>query len=331
MRRLLFVLLLLLTGCSDGGQPKPESTTTRLTYDIVDSRGERSQQIIDVQRPYRARTITYRGKQSMGGFLWDESGTYTVAPDGGITKTAEIAPGFPGPASGLAVALPIALRQKLVKRIGPGTAGGKPCTVWQSSGPLDGSPFAPPSFEATESCVDEQGVIRSERWGGDTGLIQTRTLLSQGKGPSSLYDGKTPRPLPSALAVAIVKPSTVAELCKLLQIPVPADPPGLQADQAKAVLDVNERRTGVVREAGVMTWVGGGHLAVLRIERDLVAGGGRFVRGEPVQLAALGRGHLEPVLAGLRVVVGGPNGLRMIVTSDLPEDQLLSWLRTLRF
>jgi hypothetical protein len=329
VRRLLLVLLLLVAGCSD--HPKQGPTSTRLTYDVVDPQGEHTRQVIDMQPPYRARTLTYRGEESLGGFLWDETGTYTVAPDGSIAQSAAIGPGFPGPASHLDVSLPVALRQRLVVRLGPGTSRGKPCTRWRSDGPLDsGARFSPPKLDPTVSCVDANGVVLDEQWSSDTGFVQARTLVSRTKGPSSLYAGKTPQPLPTASSATIVKASTVAELATLMKIPAPAGPRGLTADLATGVLDLDPRRQGFFREAGVMTWVGDGHLAVLRIERDLQAGGGRTVRGEPVQLGGLGQGRLEPVLAGLKVVVEGPRGLRVIATSDLPEDQLLSWLRSLR-
>jgi hypothetical protein len=325
--RVLLVLVVLLAGCTS--HRTQQSQTLRLTYDVVDAQGQHTTQVIDLQRPYRARTTTFSGKQSLGGFLWDETGTYTVSPDGAIAQTAAIGPGFPGPASDLALALPVAERQHLVRRKGVTSSGGRPCTIWQSFAPLDGAPFSPPNLEATESCVDAKGVILSEHWVSDTGPIRTRTLLSTGNGPSDLYDGKHPQPPPSGNAATVAKPSTAAELSRLLGIPVPAGPVGLTADRAAAVLDIDSARRGVSREAGVMTWVGGGHLAVLRIERDLVAGGGRSVRGEAIQLGTLGTAHLEPVLAGLRVQAGGPRGLRVIATADLPEAQLLGWLRSL--
>lgn len=326
MRLLILVLVLLAAGCTSHSRV----TSQTFTYDVVDSSGGHTRQVIDIQRPYRARTLTFKDGASQGGFLWDETGTYTVSPDGSIAQTAAIAPGFPGPAGDLALALPVALRQRRVVRHGTSTSGGKQCELWESSDPLDsGSPFAPPGQTTAESCVDARGVILSERWSGDTGLLQARTLVSTSTGPSSLYGGKTPQPLASPASV--VKPSTAAELSKLLQIPNPAGPLGLRPDKAVAALDVDSARQGYAREAGVFTWVGGGHLAVVRVERDLESGGGRTIRGESVPLGQLGTGHLEPVLAGLRVLVEGPRGLRLIATADLPETELLSWLRSLSF
>lgn len=328
MRRALLVLLLLLAGCTDKASP----SGTRLTYRVVDDSGAVTSQVTVLQGPYAARTVTLQGDRSQGGFLWDEHGTYTVGPDGAITQTAAIGPGFPGPASDLALVLPVALRQHLVTRTAPGSVGGRDCTTWLSELPLDGAPFSPATAaDRTESCVASDGTLLAERWQVSGRVIRTRTLVSTGTPPTTLYAGKRPMPLPSSSAAAVVKPATAAELSKLLQIPLPSAPPGLHADRAAAVLDIDRAREGFSREAGVFTWIGAGHLAVLRVERDLTASGGRTVRGEPVQLGGLGAGHLEPVLAGLRVLVDGPRGLRLIATADLPEDQLLSWLRSLRF
>ena len=116
-----------------------------------------------------------------------------------------------------------------------------------------------------------------------------------------------------------------------MQVASPQGPEGLSADRAVAVLDVDAARQGFAREAAVLTWTGPGQLAVLRIERDLEQGGGRTVRGAPVDLGTLGTGRLEPVLAGLRVTVDGPRGLRLIATADLPEAALLAWVRSLQF
>jgi hypothetical protein len=331
-RAFLALLLLALTACEGGGQQMPPLTSERIAYRLVDDKGVATQEVTDLQGPYRARTLTSSEGVPLGGYLWDETGVYTVAADGSLTQSEYIGPGFPGPASHLDLALPVALRQGLVTKAGPGTAGDLPCTRWVSLQPLDGAPFGPATpNERTESCVDAHGVILTETWMSFSKLIRSRTFVSRGtyrSNPDDLYDGKRPTPLPTTLSGVVVRPSSPSELGALMGFRVPVRPPGLTPDKASAVLDINTDRSGFSREAGVLTWIGKGRLVVLRIERDLEAGG-RTTRGEQVDLGALGKGRLEPVLAGLKVTAES-GSLRLIATADLPEDELLSWLRSVR-
>lgn len=328
MRRLLLVVLLLLAGCEK--DQAPTATSERITYRVVDEHGSSSEEVTDFQSPYRARTLSSKQGVSSGGFLWDEVGLYSVGSDGTVTQSEYIAPGFPGPASHLEIALPVALRQKLVADLGPGEATGKPCTRWLSQLPLDGAPFSPAiAGGRTESCVDDSGLLLSDTWEVNGSVVRTRSYVSTTKGPATLYGGKRPSPMPTSLSTVVVKPSKPQQLATLLGVPVPRPPTGLKPDRAVAVLDVDSAREGFTREAGVFTWVADDRLVVLRVERDLEAGGTRVLHGERVDLGELGQGYLEPALAGLSVTVESGR-LRLIATADLPEPELLSWLRSLQ-
>ncbi len=302
---------------------------------MVDETGRVSTTTVDVSPPYRARSLNRDGSGAVtGGFAWDERGLYSIT-SAGTAQTASIAPGFPGPYSGLAVALPVAERQHLVRRGGSSSVLGLDCEQWLSAEPLDGAPFAPVSPDArTTSCVDAEGRLLAETWYVGGKLVRTRTATGVGPGPSlagaALYEGP-PTPLPSSGTGFVVRDSPRAQLLRLLQVPVPSDPTGFRPDASVAVLDLDAAATGFTREAGVLTWLRGVDVVVLRLERDLSGSSRGTVRGAPVDLGVLGTGHLEPVLAGLRVVIDGPTGLRALVTADLPEDELLAWARTLRF
>jgi hypothetical protein len=330
VRRVL-PLLLLVAACS--AQSHPGTPSRRVVYRVVDDAGQVTTTTVDISPPYRARTVTRDAKGTVtGGFAWDQRGLYTISITGTV-QTAAVAPGFPGPYSGLAVALPIAERQHLVGRAGTGTVLGRRCVNWLSAEPLDGAPFAPAtSQERTTSCISSDGTLLAETWYAGRRLLRTRTAISLGKGPSLdgavLYDG-TPTPLPTSATAFVVREAPRGELAGLMQVPVPADPAGFTPDASVAALD--RAGSGFSREAAVLTWRRGTDLVVLRIERDLSGTSRGTVRGAPVDLGVLGTGHLEPVLAGLRVVVDGPTGLRAIATADLPEAELLTWVRSLRF
>lgn len=340
MRRFLLALVVLLAASACGHSASPAGSQ-RIVYLVVDTAGSSpltTTAVTDVASPYRGRTVTHQGSSIHGplggGFVWDERGVYTIKPDGSTTQNEYIAPGFPGPFSRLDLALPVALRQHLVASLGPGMVGKRSCTRWVSQLPLDGAPLSPATGgDRTESCVDPAGQLLSETWQVGGKVVRTRTAQSLGPGPSlvgkALFLGRQPTSLPTQRSAFVVHRSSAKELTTLMQVPAPKGPPGLTADQAVAVLDVDSSRQGFAREAAVLTWVGPSQLAVLRIERDLEQVGAVAPRGAPVDVGTLGSGRLEPVLAGLRVTVDGPRGLRLIATADLPESILLAWLRSL--
>jgi hypothetical protein len=341
--RLLLLLLLAAPACTSSASPRaPASTSQRIVYLVKDSTGSSPQTttvVTDIAPPYRARTVTHSGSSvdaaSAGGFAWDEGGVYTISPDGSSAQTEYVGPGFPGPFSRLDVALPVARRQHLVTRLGDGRVGGRACARWLSRLPLDGAPFAPAAGgDRTESCVDPAGRLLSDTWQVAGKVVRTRTGTLVETGPSldgtALFFGRMPTPLPTRGSAYVVRSSTAKEIAGLLQVPEPTGPDGLAVGRTAVVLDVDAARQGFAREAAVLTWSSPGQLAVLRVERDLQAGGGRTVRGALVALGALGTGRLEAVLAGLRVTVEGPRGLRLVATADLPESALLAWVGSLQ-
>ena len=330
MRRAL-PLLLVVAACTS--HDRPATPSQRVVYRVVDGSGAVTTSTVDVSPPYRARSVTRDANGTVtGGFAWDKRGLYTITQTGS-TQTAAVVPGFPGPYSGLAVALPVAASQRLVRSAGRASVLDRPCTRWLSAEPLDGAPFAPATTQdRVTSCVTPDGILLSETWYAGGRLIRTRTATSAGPGPtldgSALYGG-TPTPLPSGATASTVTDASRAELVRLMQVPAPHDPAGFAPDASVAVVDRDA--AGLSREGFVLTWRRGTQLVVLRVERDLSGSSKGTVRGAPVDLGVLGTGHLEPVLAGLRLVVDGPTGLRAIVTADLPAAELLSWVRTLRF
>ena len=341
-RAVALVAAALLAGCTSGSTPRPvEAGSSRIVYRVVETSTDVAQTttvVTDLAGPYRARTLTYPGTSTTGpasGFAWDEGGVYAIRADGSVAESEVVGPGFAGPFDRLDLALPVALRQHLVSLVGPGTVAGRACTRWLSQLPLDGAPLsAPTAGDRTESCVDPRGRLLGDTWQVSGRVVRTRTVTALGAGPSlageGLFGGQRPALLASGSSGYVVHASTPAELSRLMQIRVPAGPVGLRADRAAAVLDVDPARQGFSRETAVLTWTGPGRLAVLRLERRLTAGSGATVRGAPVDLGALGTGRLEPVLAGLRVTADGPNGIRVVATADLPEAELLAWLRSLQ-
>lgn len=342
--RILLVVLLLCAAaaCSGSSRSTPSPVAENgfhIEYDVIDDRGIHSREVTDVDRPYRARTIRYsdaQHKHSVGGAAWTETGVYTIRPDGVVLQATPAWPAPPGPDAHLDVALPVALRQHLVERAASGTVLGKPCTVWRSLRPLDGADFAPPTAtEHTTSCVSDDGVVLRDDWQQRGSRLRAREAVGFGSAPR-LTDGELlggqPTPLPAELASYSITPSTEAELTRLIPVPDPAPPAGLHSDRAVAVLEVDHSSgtARITQEGAVLTWVGHGHLVQARWRRALLGAPlPAPTTGAAVALGRLGSGRLTPLLTGLQVEVLGPGGLLLTVKSDLPEDQLLSWVRSL--
>jgi hypothetical protein len=134
--------------------------------------------------------------------------------------------------------------------------------------------------------------------------------------------------VPTELAIRRVRPTPAAELARVLQIPLPAAPLGLDGGPSASEL-VLTGSGGVPQpetEAAVLTWTSSQHLVVLRLSRELLRPTRPPTEGRPIRVGALGRGRLQPVFNGLRVQLLGPRGLLMTVTADLSERDLLSWI-----
>lgn len=327
-------------GCSASTPSRPPVAAAaggfHIEYDVTDGGGSRSREVTDVVRPYRARTLRYADAASLGGAVWTEQGLYTVSSSGAVQQASVAWPAPPGPDSHLDIALPVALRQGLVRRgAGVDTVLGRPCWLWLSMRPLDGADFAlPSSNEQTTSCVSAEGLILRDDWRkGGTALRARVAVVVGGAPPLSEAEllGAAPTPLPNELSSYSVTPSTQAELARLIPVPEPPAPAGLQPDKAVAVLDIDRsgRAPAVEREGAVLSWAGGGHLVAAKYSRNLLGPTSPPLGGAPVSLGRLGTGRLTPVLTGLRVDVLSPGGLLLTVRSDLPEAQLLSWMRAL--
>lgn len=325
---------------SSNVQPAQARTGFHIEYDVTDDRGVHSREVTDVERPYRARTVRYSDaerKHSVGGAAWTESGLYTIRPDGSVAQVSPTWPAPPGPDAHLDVALPVALRLHLVTKAGTGSVLGKACTVWQSLRPLDGADLAlPTEAEHTTSCVSADGLILRDNWQSRGARLRARVAVAISGAPQ-LSDaellGGAPTPLPAELSSYAITVSTEAELTRLIPVPQPVAPVGLLSDRAVAVLDVDRSTDSqrVTREGAVLTWVGGGRLVTAQYARGLLTQIPAPTDGAPVDLGPLGTGRLTPVLTGLKVDVMGPRGLLLTVRSDLPESQLLAWMRSLSF
>ncbi len=325
-----------------------EGIAYRIVYRVEDhSRSpiRLTTQVLDVSQPHTARLVTYEGPPpgaaSLGGLAWDVAHQYLIEPGGVVREIQQVPPGFAGVDAHLDVALPTALRLRRVERQGAATVAGHSCTQWLSREPLDSAAISPPTAaDGAVTCVDDAGRILRDTWTLRGRLVRVRTAVSVGAGPSltepAMFVGVTPVPAPSGISPESVKEVPVERLASALGIPVPPAPPGLTLDRSVALIDVD--RTGsvpqVVREGAAISWTDGRRTVVLLVKRGLTAPMVLPSGGAQVPLFAAVSGtdtaRLSPVLSGLKVELLTSRGLLVTITGNLPEQDLLGWVRTLR-
>ena len=328
-------VLVLAVGCSDSEPPRG-TPSERLVYRVVDltQGGHRvTTTVTDRTGQQRARTVEHDGDSvtapSLGGSATDGTAAYLVQRDGTASQVQQIAPTFAGQAWHLTVALDFAAAHGLAVRGAVATVEGTACTTWRTFEPLDASPVAPPrSQDHTESCVTDDGLLLQESWSIAGSVVRTRTLVEHGAGPSldgtRLLNGRSPGPS-GAQSVESVKDVDVATLVRALGIPAPEAPVGLSAGRTVAVIQQDPGGQGVAVEGGVLEWLAGDRLVVLRIERGLLAPLQVGTAGVPVRAGARVL-RVQAVANGLRVRFSGPQGLVATVTTDVPLPELLPWL-----
>lgn len=330
----------LLPGCSEESpEPDPGTPSTQVVYRVDDTSQDVTRvttQVVQRGGHYRARLRTLEGPppgtKDLGGVAWDGRRQYLLRPDGTAESVQDTAPGFTGADSNLDVSLASAAAHGLVRRVGSETVAGTPCTTWLSREPLDTSTWSLPTrADTTTTCVSADGRMLRDAWTLGGRLVRTRTAVSLGDGPSldgdRLLGDRSPGPLPSTPPLEQVKDAAADVLVKALGIPLPTPPPGFVLDRTAAVLQADQVSSAAV-EGGVLTFVSGDRLVVLRLERGLSRPLTVPTTGVLVRLRDGRAARIDPGLLGLRAGFAGGHGLIASVTADLPEADLLAWAVT---
>jgi hypothetical protein len=332
--------LLLATSCSGSDRAPSGDPSVRLVYQVVDltQGGHRvTTTVIDRTGLQRARTIDHEGDSatgpSLGGSSTDERAAYLVQPGGTVALVQPIPPTFAGQAWHLSLALDFAASHGLAVRGPSSSVGGVACTLWNTFEPVDASPLAPPlAQDHTESCVSDGGLLLEESWSIGGSVVRTRTLVSHSAGPSldgaGLFAGRTPSQGAAGPPTESVKEVDVTTLVKALGIPAPVAPAGLPPGRTTAVIQPDKGGQGVAVEGGVLEWMEGDRLVILRIERGLLAPLALGTAGVPVTVGSR-QVRVLAVANGLKVRFAGPQGLVATVTTDVPLEDLMPWLSTL--
>ena len=311
--------------------PAPRRTGLTVTTEVTEtSTGATRREVVDVDRPYRARLRTFAADGTpTGGFIWTESGLFTITASG-VQRSQDVAPGRPGPDSYVDVALPVAESQGLVRRDGTGSVVGRACTWWLSRLALDSVPLELPSGgDRVRSCVDAEGLVLSARWTVGGRLAVVRQVTAVGPGPAltdkELFGGPAPT---GGLGLTKVR--------QLDTPPVPplaltAAPPGEGWSFSRGAVTATLGRPDgpAVADSDRTTYVQDDRLAVLDESQDLVSPPEALSTGEPVALGELGQGRLSAGYDGLSLRFLRPNGVVVTLTGALTRAQLLAWARSL--
>jgi hypothetical protein len=287
-------------------------------------------EVVEVYRPYRARLrITAPDGTAAGGFVWTESGLFTIKAEG-VQRSQDVAPGRPGPDSYLDVALPIAEEQHLVRRDGTGSALGRPCTWWLSRLPLDSVPLGLPSGgDEARSCVTEDGLVLSARWSSGGRAAVEREVVSIGRGPAltdaELFGGPAPTGGLGLTKVRLLDAPADPPLA------LPAEPPGAAwaFDRAAVTATVSRPDGPAVADSDRAVYLFAHRLAVL--DEALVLSGPPSPpsSGQVVDLGPLGEGRLSAGYDGLALRFLQPDGVVVTLSGHLSRSELLAWARAL--
>lgn len=179
------------------GHLPPESTLDayRISYRVLQPAAPEATELHEVQRPFLGRYETTTGGALSSGSLTNADGTWLYLTSGTpgwvrLTTTKARAAGDAHVGGGLAEAL----RQGLARVTGRTTVAGHPCTVVRTGGPVGSPVIRPTGRDHADICVDEHGVMLSERWVLSGRVARTRTATSYDPAPQYQDDAWTARP-----------------------------------------------------------------------------------------------------------------------------------------
>jgi len=312
-----------LFGESPGSATPPSVPSYRITYAVQEPvTGLSSTSLVEVDRPYRARTRNYAadGTTLLGGSVWTEAATYLIDGTGAVAAVQALPPGRPGPDVRLDFMLREAVELGLVTTAGTDVVAGITCAVYGSHGPLDAMlPEPPTGDDHATACVDAAGRILREEWtvGGEVIRRREATTVDDGVALTDLelfgHDG--PAPVPDALALTEVRPLAQAAATGLA-VAFPPSVAGLPMDLLVEIRDLPvagaaARSTRLTQRA---TYTDGVRLVILEQSRTLTGAAPPAARGdalvvEPLQGVVLGLGFGGIVVTGergdVRVVIAG--------------------------
>lgn len=310
---------------SRSGGDHDTSSSYRVTYESVEpSTGSVQTVVVEVDRPYRARSRVYAGDALIGGNIWTESGVYVVAADGRATMVQPALPGRPGPDVRLEVMVPEALMAGDVEEVGVGDVAGIPCVEYRSEGPLDVELPQPATREdSTVTCIDHLGRILREEWqiAGETIRRRTATEVAADVELTDLELFGGPPPGPPALTLLELRPVSLPG-DPVLAVVFPDRLFGLPRDLVVESRDVQPPGPATpTRVSQRATYTDGSRLVVLTQSRALTGPEPGLPDGDRIELAPFDRVVVAPSFDGI-TVTGMVRGVRVEIRGPFGRDEL---------
>ncbi|HEX9888572.1 MAG TPA: hypothetical protein VGA69_03785 [Nitriliruptorales bacterium] len=291
--------------------------------------GRQSVQIVEVERPYRARSrvLDADGTTLRSGNVWTQTAAYIVDAQGVVSAVQPIPPGRPGPDVRLDVSLPEALEQGVVRRAGTDVVAGLACTQFRTLGPLDATlPQPPADDEFTVSCVDAAGRVLRDTWTVAGQVIRRRVASAVDAGVSltddELFGAQGPPPVPTE--VALVEVRLLPQLPQPpLALHLPDELAGLALDLIVEIRDLPVQQ-GIARGTRLTqraTYTDGVRLLVVEQSRTLTGQEPPPPHGAPFELPPLQGAVLTISFDGL-VVTGTVGDIRVEIRGALTRSQM---------
>jgi hypothetical protein len=303
-----------------------EQTTSsyRITYSSEEATAETRQTVVvEVDRPYRARTRVYDGEMLVGGNIWTEAGVYVVGEDGTAAMVQPVLPGRAGPDVRLEVMLPAAIAAGSVEELGSAEVAGIACTQYRSQNPLDAALPAPATEDdRTVSCVDDLGRILREEWRVDGQLVRRREATEVVTGIDLTDDELFGGPPPGAPDLTLLEVRAVSlPGDPVLAVVFPETLFGMPRDLVVESRDVQPPGPAIpTRVSQRATYTEGSQLVTLTQSRALTGREPALPDGEPIELAPFDRAVIAPSFDGF-IVTGMVGNVRVEIRGPFTREK----------
>jgi hypothetical protein len=300
------------------------TSSYRITYSSEEP-GARIQQtvIVEVDRPYRARSRVYAGDQLVGGSIWTESGVYVLDDDGTAALVQPVLPGRAGPDVRLEVLLPAAVTAGKVDELGPTEVAGIACTEYRSNGPLDAElPESATEDDRTVSCVDDLGRVLREEWRIDGVIVRRREAMEVVTGVDLTDDELFSGPPPQAAGLTLLEVRAVSlPGDPVLAVAFPDRLFGLRRDLVVEARDVQPPGPAIpTRVSQRAIYTDGSRVVTLTQSRALTGPEPALPDGDPFELAPFDRAVIAPSFDGF-TVTGMVGNVRVEIRGPFTSDE----------
>jgi hypothetical protein len=338
------VVIVVVVVLTTGGGSSLRNITARpsayqITYRVqstASGNGTTSWEVLTVRRPFDSSDVTYptdpaAGNAAPTGATWfDVDGLYTIDGSGAVRKVAGRQPGTSGSDQALGVELHDLGARHLAKATGTTlTVAARKCRVVRFVEPPVGAIKPLHGNDHDDLCIDDKGLVLSERWtlSGKLAFVRTATRVELRDLPDPVSKtGATP--VPGATAA----PTATQGTDPSAPVKTPPTPAGYHLARADVFTLPPPSGSGVLAQSTIWAYTAGPD--VITVEAGVEQGGHYPWDDQPTTTKPLTLRGLGPATTALRsdgpeIRVGFGNGRWVRIRGTVPLPQLISYAQAL--